>query len=193
MESAQERPDWDRLYETASAQEGYFTTRQAAQAGYSRQLLLKHIHSGRFTRTQRGIYRLVYFPPGEHEELATAWLWSENAGVISHQTALALHGLSDVLPTKVHLTLPLDWRGRRFRIPDDIVLHYAEVPSKERTWNGPVPITAPGRSLNDCARESMPPDQLRQAAQQAIRRGLVTKAELGAVEEALRPYGGIGL
>ncbi len=38
----------------------------------------------------------------------------------------------------------------------------------------------------------MSPDLLRQAAQQAIRRGLVTKAELGDVEEALKPFGGLG-
>jgi hypothetical protein len=31
------------------------------------------------------------------------------------QTALALHGVSDVLPAKIHLTLPLSWRRRRFR------------------------------------------------------------------------------
>lgn len=40
------KPDWDRLFETASAQDGYFTTRQAADAGYSSQLLLKHIRAG---------------------------------------------------------------------------------------------------------------------------------------------------
>ena len=27
-----------------------------------------------------GIYRLVYFPASEHEELVTAWLWSEQVG-----------------------------------------------------------------------------------------------------------------
>jgi predicted transcriptional regulator of viral defense system len=58
-------PNWDRLYETAAAQAGYFTTQQAAQAGYSSQLLLKHVRAGRVTRAQRGIYRLVHFPASE--------------------------------------------------------------------------------------------------------------------------------
>ena len=88
-------PDWDRLFETAAGQSGYVTTKQAAAAGYSTHLLRKHIHVGRVTRPQRGIYRLVHFPVGEHEELVTAWLWSEQASVVSHQTALSLHGLSD--------------------------------------------------------------------------------------------------
>jgi len=185
------RPNWDDLFETACSQEGYFTTRQAADAGYSSQLLLKHIRAGRVARTRRGIYRLVHFPAGEHEELVTAWLWSERAAVVSHQTALALHGLSDALPAHVHLTLPSTWRRRRFRVPADVVLHYANVPPEDRTWFGAAPTTSPRRSLSDCAREGLSPELLRQAAQQALRRGLVTKDELGDVEEALEPFGGL--
>lgn len=191
MDGGASKPDWDRLFETAGAQEGYFTTRQAAEAGYSTQLLLKHIRAGRVVRVRRGIYRLVHFPAGEHEELVTAWLWSEQAGVVSHQTALALHGLSDALPAHVHLTLPSDWRSRRFRVPTGVVLHHADVPADDRSWFGAVPTTNPRRSLNDCAREGVSPELLRQAAQQALRRGLVTKAELGDVEEALKPFGGL--
>jgi predicted transcriptional regulator of viral defense system len=191
MDGAASKPSWDRLFETASAQEGYFTTRQAAEAGYSSQLLLKHVRAGRVARAQRGIYRLVHFPAGEHEDLVTAWLWSERAGVISHQTALSLHQLSDALPARIHLTLPAAWRKRRFRVPAGIVLHHADVSLEERTWFGAVPMTSAQRSLNDCAREGMSPDLLRQAARQALRRGLVAEDALGDVEEALRPFGGI--
>jgi predicted transcriptional regulator of viral defense system len=191
MEGPATKPSWDRLFETASAQEGYFTTRQAAEAGYSSQLLLKHLRAGRVSRAQRGIYRLVHYPAGEHEDLVTAWLWSERAGVISHQTALALHGLSDALPAQLHLTLPAAWRKRRFRVPVGIVLHHAEVPPEDRTWFGAVPTTSALRSLNDCAREGMSPDLLRQAARQAVRRGLVARTQLGDVEEALTPFGGL--
>lgn len=186
-------PDWDLLFETANAQQGYFTTKQAAEAGYSSPLLFKHVRAGRMVRLRRGLYRLVHFPAGEHDELVTAWLWSERVGVVSHQTALALHGLSDVLPVNVHLSLPRAWRDRRFRVPSGIVLHHADVPADDRSWFGAVPITNPRRSLNDCARESLSPDLLRQAAQGAIRRGLVVRGDLGDVEESLRAFGGIGL
>ncbi len=191
MDGLMNRPSWDRLFETAGAQEGYFTTRQAAEAGYSSQLLLKHLRAGRVARMQRGIYRLVHFPAGEHEDLVTAWLWSERAGVLSHQTALALHGLSDVLPAQVHLTLPLGWRSRRFRVPAGIVLHHADVSPEERAWFGAVPATGAARSLNDCAREGMSPELLQQAARQALRRGVAGKAELSDVEAALGPFGGL--
>jgi predicted transcriptional regulator of viral defense system len=186
-----ERPDWARLYETASAQDGHFTTQQAADSGYSTQLLLKHIQAGRIARVRRGVYRLVHFPAGEHEELSVVWLWSDREGVFSHQTALALHGLSDVLPARIHLTLPAEWRRRRFRVPNDVVLHHADVPTSDRAWFGPVPVTSPRRTLIDCAREKVSPDLLRQAAQQAMRRGLVVKTDLPDVEQALQPFGGL--
>lgn len=187
------KPDWDRLFEFAAGQSGYVTTRQAAEAGYSTHLLRKHIHAGRVTRAQRGIYRLVHFPAGEHEELVTAWLWSDQAGVVSHQTALSLHGLSDVLPAQVHLTLPEAWRLRRLRVPAGVVLHHAGVAPDERSWPGPVPTTSVGRTLNDCARDGLSPELLRQAAQQALRRGLVTRSDIGEVETALKPFGGLAV
>lgn len=185
------QPDWDRLYETAAGQAGYFTTKQAAEAGYSPQLLVHHTHGGKVVRVRRGIYRLVHFPAGEHEELVVAWLWSEQAGVLSHQTALALHGLSDVLPAHIHLTLPIAFRQRRLRVPEGIVLHYADLRPAARGWFDAVPVTTPRRTLEDCAAEGLSPELLRQAAQQALRRGLVARGEIVAVKRALAPFGGL--
>ena len=185
-------PSWDRLFEIAAGQAGYFTTKQAAEAGYSTHLLRKHMQAGRMARSRRGIYRLIHFPASEHEELVAAWLWSEQAGVFSHQTALMLHGLSDVLPAQLQLTLPAAWRHRRLRVPPDVVLHHSDVSTEDRAWFGAVPATNPRRTLDDCAGDGLlSPELLRQAAQQALRRGLVTKTELDAVEEALKPFGGL--
>jgi predicted transcriptional regulator of viral defense system len=184
-------PSWDRLFEQAARQEGYFTTEQARALGYSSQLLYKHEHAGRITRARRGIHRLVHFPAGDHEELVVLWLWSDSAGVLSHQTALALHGLSDVLPARVHLTLPASWQARRLRVPDEVVVHHANVADGDRTWFGAVPATSARRTLSDCARDGLSPELLRQAAEEALARGLVTRSELGPVEEALAPFGGL--
>jgi predicted transcriptional regulator of viral defense system len=111
--------------------------------------------------------------------------------VLSHHTALSLHGLSDVLPAQIHLTLPGAWSRRRFRVPPDVVLHHADVLPEERSWFGPVPATNSRRTLNDCAKEGLSPELLRQAAQQALRRGIVTRDEIGDVATALAPFGGI--
>jgi predicted transcriptional regulator of viral defense system len=184
-------PDRDRLYEIAAAQEGLFTTQQAAEAGYSPQLLIHHLSSGTAIRLRRGIYRLVHFPPGEHEDLVAAWLWSERSGVFSHQTALSLHRLSDAMPAHLHLTLPASWQRRRLRVPDGLVLHHADVSTQDRAWLGPVPITSVKRTLNDCARDGLSPELLRQATKDALRRGLVVRADLPDVRSALKAYGGL--
>jgi len=188
---AERTPSWDALYETAASQEGMFTTRQAEEAGYSPQLLVHYVRTGHLVRVRRGVYRLVHFPAGEHEELVIAWLWSGMLGVISHQTALLLYDLSDVLPARVHLTLPPDQRRRSDRIPEGMILHYGDVPAADRGWVGAVPVTTVRRTLFDCAVGHLDPDLLRQGASQALRRGLVARDELGAVERALRPYGGL--
>lgn len=185
------QPAWQALYDVAASQEGLFTTRQAAAAGYSDPLLAHHQKAGRIARIRRGIYRLVHFPAGEHEDLVAAWLWAESAAVLSHQTALSLHDLSDSLPAQIHLTLPTAWQQRRLRVPKGLVLHYAGVTNKERTWTGAVPATSVRRTLDDCAHSGVAPDLLRQAARQALTRGLVAKSDLKEVEKALKPYGGI--
>ena len=184
-------PNWQSLYDTAAAQAGLFTTRQAAAAGYSDPLLAHYQKVGRIARVRRGIYRLVQFPSGDQEDLVTAWLWTDSMGVVSHQTALSLQGLSDLMPNRIHLTLPSAWQKRRLRIPKGLELHYADVPSEDRAWNGAVPVTSTPRTLNDCARAGLSPDVLRQATKQALTRGLVTKTELAEVEKTLKSFGRI--
>ena len=63
--------------------------------------------------------------------------------------------------------------------------------TSERSWFGPVPATSAGRTLRDCAAARLAPDLLRDAARQAMRRGLVTRNELGEVAAFLEPFGGL--
>ena len=183
--SRQTGPDWDRLYETALAQEGHFTTQQALDAGYSSQLLVKYLNSGKIIRVRRTVYRLKHFPPGQQEDLVALWLWSDRAGVFSHETALMLHELSDVLPARAHLTVPAKWRRRRLQVPDGVVLHYADVPKRDRAWVGAVPVTSPARTLADCAADYVSPDFLSSAISQALARGMVSRPHATAVERAV--------
>lgn len=182
------KPDWNRLYECAAAQEGHFTTAQAAEAGYSPQLLAKYLGNQRVMRIRRGIYRLVHFPAGEHEDLVVVWLWTERTGVFSHETALALHGLSDVLPARVHTTLPAGWTQRRLRVPRGVQLHFADVGDHERAWVGAVPVTAVARTLLDCAAGRVAPDLVRDALEAAVRRGLVVRGALPVVDAYLNEF-----
>jgi len=169
----------------APAQEGHVTTQQALDAGYSSQLLVKYLNSGKIIRVRRTVYRLKHFPPGQQEDLVALWLWSDRAGVFSHETALMLHELSDTLPARAHLTVPARWRRRRLRVPDGVVLHYADVPKRDRAWVGAVPVTSPARTLADCAADYVSPDFLSSAVNQALARGMVSRTQATAVERAV--------
>ena len=176
-------PNWDRIFEVASEQAGYVTNKQAAEAGYSLPLLQFYVQKGRLERVQRGILRLVHYPPGDNEDLVPLWLWSEQKGAFSHETALMLHDLSDALPSKRHMTVPSAWSKRRLRLPKGLVLHFADLPKAALTWLGPVRLTTPLRSVVDCASADVAEDLVRQAVQQGARRGLFARTE---VNDALR-------
>lgn len=190
MSKLPSKPSWDRLYEIAAGQGGYFTTVQATSAGFYPQLLAKHVKSGRALRIRRGIYRIVHFPAGDREDLVVLWLWSERKGVFSHETALALHGLSDILPSLTHMTVPRTWANRRLRIPTGLSLHCAAVRKADRTWHGVVPVTTPARTLLDCASAEVAPDLLSQALEEGLERGLFSRGEVRETVEFLARLGG---
>lgn len=181
-------PRWDQLYEIASAQEGHFTTAQAASAGYSPQLLAKHLKNGRIARTRRSIYRVVHFPPGDHEDLVVVWLWSKRLGVFSHETALALHQLSDALPASIFMTLPSSWKSRRLKIPRGVELHFADLTADMRMWTGPVVVTSPAQTAIDCAEARVSPEIVEQAIAEGLHRGLFTSAMIEPAAQYLRSF-----
>jgi predicted transcriptional regulator of viral defense system len=117
---------------------------------------------------------------GEHDDLVELWLWSEELGVFSHETALALHGLSDALPSRVHMTVPRAW-PRRSGIPRLLALHTANVPPDERTWVGPVPVTTVARTLRDAVDANIDPDLIAQAIAEGKARKLIARTDLRGI------------
>src|SRR5579862_7166316 len=118
-----------RLFDLAEQQQGYFTTKQAKAAGFAENTHPYHVQAGNWIREHRGIYRLSSFPQGERPDLMLWSLWSRNRGevaqgVYSHQTALSVHDLSEVMPAKLHMTVPKSFR-RNSEIPRVLVLHFA--------------------------------------------------------------------
>ena len=107
------RPSHARLFELASEQGGYFTAAQAQACGFSKALLAHHAKSGRFLRVRQGLYRFREYPSSPREDVIAAWLATgKEVAVVSHESALDILGLSDVVPEVVHLTVP---RARRYR------------------------------------------------------------------------------
>lgn len=172
--------DHNTLYLEAESQAGYFTAGQAIEAGMDRATLRHHARpGGRYQRVGRGLYRLRHFPSSPHEHVTAAWLPLRGAGaVVSHESALELLGLSDVIPDAVHLTVPRSERGLRRR--DGVSLHTADRPpgSKEIQTIAGLPVSGPERSIVDALASGAQPEQIELAIHQALERGLTTPSRL---------------
>jgi len=179
-----------RLYEIAEAQEGFFTTKQAKAAAFAENTHPYHVQVGNWIRERRGIYRLASFPRGERPDLTLWSLWSRNRdeatqGVYSHQTALSLHDLSDVMPAKLHMTVPRSFR-RNSEIPRVLVLHFADLPQSEIGIAHGVRVSMPMRTILDLLEGGeVPLATLRQALLQGLRRGLICRSEIAEAKKHL--------
>ncbi len=169
-------PDENVLYAVAESQAGYFTTAQAGDAGYSRALVAHHAKSGSFARVRSGVYRLVRFPATAHEDLYVAWLQAGSRAVVSHESALAVYDLSDVLPSEIHLTLPRTSSRRR----PGIRMHTSALAAEEVTARDGLPVTAVARTIADVIRSGLSSEHAAQAITEALDRGMVTEADLRA-------------
>ena len=171
--------DHDGLYRIAESQAGYFTTEQALHAGMDRSTLRHHARpGGRYERVRRGLYRLHHFPSGQHEHVVAAWLALPRAAVVSHESALELYDLSDVIPYAVHVTLPRAKRGQRPR--PGVRFHTLEHPpsSDEIRHVSGVVVTSPERTIADALESGTQPEQVELAVRQALERGLTTPGRL---------------
>jgi predicted transcriptional regulator of viral defense system len=179
-----DRIDHDSLYRLAESQAGYFTAEQALQAGMDRSTLLHHARpGGRYERVRRGLYRLRHFPSSPHEHVVAAWLDLPEPAVVSHESALELYELSDVIPNAVHITLPREKRGRRPRAGVKFhMLTQAPSPNEVRRVDG-VLATTPERTIVDSLEAGTQPEQIELAVQQALERGLTTPRRLRAAAD----------
>jgi predicted transcriptional regulator of viral defense system len=165
----------------AAPQGGYFTAKQAAAAGYDYSHLVYHLRAGNFERASHGLYRLPTIPSAEHDDLIRLSLWSRGRddapqAVVSHASALFLHQLSDVLPAKVHLTVPPMFRKAA---PRGCLLYKARLTAADIEVHEGFAVTKPQRTLRDVAGDpSITDEQLERAIQDSLRRGLVRESIL---------------
>ena len=162
------------LYQIAEAQGGYFTARQAQSVGISRRQLTYHTDTGRFVRVGRGIYRLALFPHSPYEDLFIAWLRTGGKGVISHESALALYELSDVMPAEIHLIVPPTASRRH----PGLRLHTNRLTPEDITTYRGLPVTTVPRTIAHVSAAGLADELVIQAIQEAIQRGMVTKKQM---------------
>jgi hypothetical protein len=135
------------------------------------------------------VYRFTRFPVSRLSHYMEAVLWPQVrrpdvTGVISHQSALAIHELSDVSPTRVHVTLPTAVRIRR-EIPKGLAIHYADLASEDIERVEGVPVTAPARSIRDAHAGHLGNALVNQAIADGQRSGVLATAEADRLKREL--------
>lgn len=168
------------LFDIADRQAGYFTAAQAKEAGYSYPNQSYHRRQGHWLDEGWGIFRLRDYPWSEYEPYVRLSLWSrtkvgEPQAVVSHETALALHELSDVMPAKIHLSVPKSFRKVP---PKGVVLHKLQLAAEDSEPRHGFRVTTPLRTLLDIADSTTSPEHLEQATREALERGLVRRSKL---------------
>jgi predicted transcriptional regulator of viral defense system len=165
----------DVLYELAEEHGGFFTSREALDAGVGHTMLSYHATHGDLERVAHGVYRLTRYPAHRFGDVIAAALWAGPDAAASHDTALAVYGLAEALPSAIHLTLPRRFRGQR----PGVRVHEAPLPDAQ-VWQWEyVPVTRPERTVLDVARMT-DPALAQQAAREALDTGLTTRRRLAA-------------
>lgn len=166
---------WDRLVERAAERHGYVTTRDARALDIDPTQLRLMAARGRLERAGRGVYRVPVLPRGAHDDLAAAVAWTLGRGVVSHESALVLHELSDVNPSRIHLTVP---RNNHPRAAGGALyrMHRRELDDADVAQVDGLPVTTVARTIQDCVAAGTDPNQLRHAIEQAERVGTLRRA-----------------
>lgn len=179
----------DRFFEVADRQAGYFTAGQAREAGYDHRLQHYHRVRGNWIPVGHGLYWLRQYPDAEDEELVRLFLWSRDRGgrpqaAVSHETALRLYDLTDLMPDRVHLSVPKSFRKEP---PKGVVLHKARLEDSEvEARRGGYRVTTPLRTILDVASSpEVSPEHLEAAVAEALDRGLMRRKRLREALETL--------
>lgn len=112
-----------------------------------------------------------------------AWLKCGPKSAISHESALALYDLSDVLPREVHVTVPRTASRRR----KGIRLHTNRLSPANVVKREGLLVTSVPRTIADVTKAGLPEDHVARAIREALQHGLTTSQAL--VAEAKRRGG----
>ena len=184
------QPHREMLMKIALQQGSLFTADQAVQCGYDQKNHHYYVKTGQWEKVLRGIYR---FKPIE-SDLSEYWLWylwsegrdKKPQAVFSHETALMLYELSDINPSKTHITVPKKFR-KGSEIPKILFIHKQDLSvSDTKSING-LKVTTVLKTLLDLIEENRISDELiEQATKQALEKGYISKSDIKKNEKLAR-------
>ena len=164
-----------KLLETAQKQGGYFTSGQALKAGYSYRLQSYHKEQKHWTEIERGLFKIANFNPSQFDDLIKWSLWSRDKkgnpqAIVSHESALVVHELGDVMPAKVNITVPPKFRKE---IPIGIIYHKGNIKPEDIEKRDGFTVTTPLKTIIDVAEGNVSLEQLEQIIRDGLDKGIV--------------------
>lgn len=175
---------WEALMDVAVDNGGYVTPALVAPLGIPAVELRKMVSRGTLESAGHGVYRVPSLPLDRYDEFILARFWAAGRGVISHDSALLVHDLCDINPTRVHLTIPTSYRISRAG-GDRYEVHHADLEVRHVTQLDAVVLTTIRRTLADVA-GSVPAYLVRQAVEAARQRGGISADEHDRYLDRLR-------
>ena len=127
----------------------------------------------------------VALPASPLDGCMEATLWPVGVqGVLSGDFALELHGLSDVSPAKIHITVPRRHRTRR-AVPAQYVIHRRDLDPRDVTSHEGIPIVTAARAIRDAHAGHLGPALIRQAIDDGERLGKLSQATAAELRKEL--------
>jgi predicted transcriptional regulator of viral defense system len=171
-----------RLFELATEQYGYVTADDARELDINPKRLAVLASRGDLEHIAHGLYRFPVIPTTLRDQWMEATLWARRRGILSHETALELWELSDVSPSKVHVTVPRALKLRR-AAPPAYFVHVRDLGAEDTTRHEGIPVVTPRRAILDAIETHVSPHLVEQAIWTARERGLLSREELQKLSE----------
>lgn len=171
----------------AAGQWGIVTTAQAGHRGVSRVQLARLVDSGLLERVAQGVYVVPTAAADPVTDLRAAWVSldpartaegriaaSRTSVVVSHTSAAALQNLGTLVARQHEVTAA----GRRQSNWDGLRIHRGSLTDGEVVLVDGLPVTSSARTVADLLRDRHDLEQVARVAGDALRRRLMTRAEL---------------
>jgi predicted transcriptional regulator of viral defense system len=185
---------YTELADIANEQYGFLTPDDARERDIDPINLVRMFQRGHLERRATGVYRMRLTPPSSLDSYMEAVLWPGRGvrGVLSHETALDLYGLSDVNPAKIDVTLPRAHRIRR-EVPASYRIHHEDLAGGDVTAFEGIPIVTPARAIRQVHAANLGPALVGQAIDHGERDGRLTRREAGELRRELDVERGTGV
>lgn len=184
--------DLETLELIGSTQWGLLTTSQAERAGVARVRLSRLADRGTLQRVRHGVYALPSSSGGPLQALRAAWLATDSrpigrkpTAVVSGQSAAAVHGLGDYVPSSYEFTTPI----RRQTTQKDVRYRVRDLPETDVERIDSLPVTTIARTVADLANSGPDLDHLAAVASDALRTGTSRHSLAAALESSATTLG----